>query len=645
MILLQAIDISKSFAAEPILSGINLQIQSGERIGLVGVNGVGKSTFLKILTGQMFPDSGEIRKGKQVQVGYLAQNSGLQSENIIWDEMITVFDDLRAQEKQLRLLEQQMGEPMSEKQHEQLLEQYSILSEEFKDKGGFQYEANIRNVLHGMRFYEEDYQKPISSLSGGQKTRLALCKLLLTNPDILVLDEPTNYLDIETLTWLEKYLNSYPGAILVVSHDRYFLDALVTVIYEIERTQCKRYVGNYSNYLDLKAEDIERQLASYEKQEKEISKLEDFIARNIARASTTKRAQSRRKMLDKITRIDRPITADRKVSFSFDIDRTSGNEVLKVKDLTVGYSDHVLSSGISFQLERGERVALLGPNGIGKSSLLKTIIGQLTPLAGTITLGSNVTIGYYDQEQTGLHPQVQVLHELWDEYPQMLEQDVRTVLGNFLFSGDDVLKKISTLSGGEKARVSLAKLMLQNANFLILDEPTNHLDIFSKEVLENALYDYPGTILFVSHDRYFLNKMATRVIELGSDGCESYLGDYNYYREKKIEQEELALNSPATKETSSAQEERRPTDKENYLQDKEQQRRERQRMRKIEELEGKIEIIEEEIASLEEQLCLPEVFEDPMKSIELNDQLTKKNEKLEALMEEWEQLQEEESSQ
>jgi len=645
MILLQAIDISKSFAAEPILSGINLQIQSGERIGLVGVNGVGKSTFLKILTGQMFPDSGEIRKGKQVQVGYLAQNSGLQSENIIWDEMITVFDDLRAQEKQLRLLEQQMGEPMSEKQHEQLLEQYSILSEEFKDKGGFQYEANIRNVLHGMRFYEEDYQKPISSLSGGQKTRLALCKLLLTNPDILVLDEPTNYLDIETLTWLEKYLNSYPGAILVVSHDRYFLDALVTVIYEIERTQCKRYVGNYSNYLDLKAEDIERQLASYEKQEKEISKLEDFIARNIARASTTKRAQSRRKMLDKITRIDRPITADRKVSFSFDIDRTSGNEVLKVKDLTVGYSDHVLSSGISFQLERGERVALLGPNGIGKSSLLKTIIGQLTPLAGTITLGSNVTIGYYDQEQTGLHPQVQVLHELWDEYPQMLEQDVRTVLGNFLFSGDDVLKKISTLSGGEKARVSLAKLMLQNANFLILDEPTNHLDIFSKEVLENALYDYPGTILFVSHDRYFLNKMATRVIELGSDGCESYLGDYNYYREKKIEQEELALNSPATKETSPAQEERRPTDKENYLQDKEQQRRERQRMRKIEELEGKIEIIEEEIASLEEQLCLPEVFEDPMKSIELNDQLTKKNEKLEALMEEWEQLQEEESSQ
>ncbi|MBP1930047.1 ABC-F family ATP-binding cassette domain-containing protein [Ammoniphilus resinae] len=641
MILLQAVDISKSFAAEPILSGINLQIQSGERIGLVGVNGVGKSTFLKILTGQMFPDSGEIRKGKQVQVGYLAQNSGLQSENIIWDEMITVFDDLRAQEKQLRLLEQQMGEPMSEKQHEQLLEQYSILSEDFKDKGGFQYEANIRNVLHGMRFYEDDYQKPISSLSGGQKTRLALCKLLLTNPDILVLDEPTNYLDIETLTWLEKYLNGYPGAILVVSHDRFFLDALVTVIYEIERTQCKRYVGNYSNYLDLKAEDIERQLATYEKQEKEISKLEDFIARNIARASTTKRAQSRRKMLDKISRVERPVTADRKVSFSFDVDRTSGNEVLKVKDLTVGYGDHVLSSGISFQLERGERVALLGPNGIGKSSLLKTIIGQLPPLAGTITLGSNVAIGYYDQEQTRLHPQVQVLHELWDEYPQMLEQDVRTVLGNFLFSGDDVLKKISTLSGGEKARVSLAKLMLQNANFLILDEPTNHLDIFSKEVLENALYDYPGTILFVSHDRYFLNKMATRVIELGPNGCESYLGDYNYFREKKMEQEELALNSVASKETISTQDERRPTDKENYLQDKEQQRRERQRQRKIEELEGKIEVIEAEIASLEEQLCQPEIFEEPLKAVELTDQLTKKNEELEALLEEWEQVQEE----
>lgn len=645
MILLQAVDISKSFGAEPILSGINMQIQSGERIGLVGVNGAGKSTFLKILTGQMLPDEGDIRKAKEVKLGYLAQDSGLESNKTIWDEMLSVFSDLREKEQELRILESRMGHSLSDKDYEQLLQQYSTLSEEFKEQGGYQYEANIRSVLHGLRFYEESYSILISSLSGGQKTRLALCKLLLTEPEILVLDEPTNYLDIETLTWLERYLHNYSGAVLVVSHDRYFLDALVNMIYEIERTHCKRYVGNYSKYLDQKAEDIERQLAMFEKQQTEISRLEDFIARNIARASTTKRAQSRRKMLDKIERIHRPITSDRRVNFSFDIDRVSGNEVLKVKHLSVGYKNKTLSQGLTFQVDRGERVALLGPNGIGKSTLLKTIVGDIPPLSGSFQLGTNVSIGYYDQEQKELHPDKTVLHELWDDYPLIPEKDIRTVLGNFLFSGDDVLKKISSLSGGEKARVSLAKLMMQNSNLLILDEPTNHLDIYSKEVLENALEDYPGTILFVSHDRYFLNKMATRVIELSSHGVLSYLGNYDYYLDKKQELEELGkLPSPsqATPADPTDDAGKKLTDKETFLLDKEQQKKERQRLRKIEEVEKKIEDVETEIAAIEEALCHPNVFEEPLKAHELNQQLEQKNQLLEGLMEEWESLQENE---
>jgi ATP-binding cassette, subfamily F, member 3 len=636
MILLQAVDISKSFGVDPILSGIHLQIQSGERIGLVGVNGVGKSTLLKILTGRMLPDHGEIRKGKEVQLGYLAQNSGLESERKIWDEMISVFAHLKEKETVLRELEKKMGQSLTEKEQEQLYHQYSLLSDEFREIGGYQFEADIRSVLHGLRFYEEDYTKLISSLSGGQKTRLALCKLLLTKPDILVLDEPTNYLDIETLSWLEKYLHNYPGAILVVSHDRYFLDSLVTIIYEIERTHSRRYVGNYSSYLTQKAEDIERQLSTFEKQQAEIERVEDFIARNIARASTTKRAQSRKKMLDKLERVDRPIGMEKKVHFSFDIDRLSGLEVLKVKDVSVGYPNKTLSSGITLQLDRGERVALIGPNGIGKSTLLKTIIGAIPPLSGSITLGSNVMIGYYDQEQKNLREEKQVLYELWDDYPLMPEKEIRTVLGNFLFSGDDVLKRVSSLSGGEKARVNLAKLMLQNANFLIFDEPTNHLDIFSKEVLENALEEYPGTILFVSHDRYFLNKISTRVIELSPQGTTSYLGNYDYFLEKKAELTELGKLEV---KAANVIDDRPAVGKESFLQDKEMQRKERQRKRKIEEVEQRIEELEGEIQSLQDALCQPEVFSDVAKASSIQKQIDEYTVELESCLEVWESLQ------
>ncbi|RAT99250.1 ABC-F family ATP-binding cassette domain-containing protein [Brevibacillus sp. Leaf182] len=644
MILLQAEHIEKTYGIETILQDISLQIQTGERVGLVGVNGAGKSTLMKILAGELSYDKGIIRIPKDVTLGYLAQNSGLESERSIWDELLSVFSHLQKEELELRELEAKMGDPAilaDEKRYQQLLENYSHRSEAFKEKGGYSYEGAIRGVLHGLRFADFDYTTPIRTLSGGQKTRLALAKLLLQSPTILLLDEPTNYLDIETLTWLETYLQNYQGAILVVSHDRYFLDKLVTVVYEIERTRATRYVGNYSRFLDEKAARLEQDLKRFEKQQEEIAKLEDFIARNIARATTTKRAQSRRKTLEKMDRLDKPIMNNKSVHFSFDVAKMSGTIVMKANNVAIGYPDAVLSQGLTFEIEREERVALVGPNGIGKSTLLKTIVEQLSKLRGDIHFGSNVTIGYYDQEHRNLNERNTVLGEIWDEYPNMLEKDVRTLLGNFLFSGDDVQKKISDLSGGERARVSLAKLMLKQANFLIFDEPTNHLDIFSKEVLENALYDYPGTILFVSHDRYFLNKIATRVLELTGDGVTSYLGNYDYFVEKKQELEELAAEQaaqPAKKQggTVAAQPE-----KSSYELDKEAKRRERQRQRRLEEIEVTIQKREADIVKWEEELCLPEIYSDHVQAKERNDQIHAAKEELEQLYDEWSALSEE----
>ncbi|MGE5703328.1 MAG: ABC-F family ATP-binding cassette domain-containing protein [Clostridia bacterium] len=643
MILLQAEHIQKAYGIETILQDISLQIQTGERVGLVGVNGAGKSTLMKILAGQLSYDSGVIRIPKEVTMGYLAQNTGLESERSIWAEMLSVFHDLQKEEAELRKLEAMMGDAAvlaDERRYQQILDDYSRRSEAFKERGGYSYEASIRGVLHGLRFAEMDYQAPIKMLSGGQKTRLALAKLLLQSPDLLLLDEPTNHLDIETLTWLEQYLQNYKGAILIVSHDRYFLDKLVNVVYEIERTRATRYNGNYSRFLDLKAASLEQELKKFEKQQEEISKLEDFIARNLARASTTKRAQSRRKTLEKMDRLDKPITHNKSANFSFDIAKMSGHVVMKASELSIGYPDAVLSRNLSFEIEREERVALVGPNGIGKSTLLKTIIGQLKQHGGTIQMGTNVQIGYYDQEQSHLHTGKAILNEIWDDYPLMPEKDVRTLLGNFLFSGDDVQKKIGDLSGGERARVSLAKLLLKQANFLIFDEPTNHLDILSKEVLENALFDYPGTILFVSHDRYFLNKIATRVLDLSSDGLTSYLGNYDYFVEKKQELAELAAEQAqalAAKKGAAASEQ---PEKSSYEQDKEAKRRERQRQKRLEEIEASIMEREETITRLEEALCLPEVYSDHTKAKEHNDHIHLAKTEMEALYEEWQRLSE-----
>ncbi|HZG72083.1 MAG TPA: ABC-F family ATP-binding cassette domain-containing protein [Chondromyces sp.] len=641
MILLQVQQLSKYFGAEPILKNIKLEVQSQDRIALVGRNGAGKSTLLKIIAGQLSYDSGEIMKPKDVTIGYLAQNTGLESTLSIWDEMLTVFNHLKEMETSLRRLESQMADEAiysNPSQYEKVMKEYDFLQVKFKELGGYQYEADIRSILHGLNFQDFDYNTKISTLSGGQKTRLALGKLLLTKPDILILDEPTNHLDIETLSWLEQYLSGYEGAILIVSHDRYFLDKVVTQVYEVSRTHIRKYHGNYSKFLQQKAEQYERELKQYEKQQEEVARLQDFIQKNIARASTTKRAQSRRKQLDRMELLTRPDGDEKSAHFSFSIEKQSGNEVLAVQDLSIGYETQLIAEKLSLRLTREDSVALVGPNGAGKSTLLKTIVDKLPALAGAIKLGTNVTIGYYDQEQANLSSNKAVLNELWDDYPSHTEKEIRTVLGNFLFSGEDVLKPVSTLSGGEKARLALAKLMMEKSNFLILDEPTNHLDLDSKEVLENALIDYPGTLLFVSHDRYFINRIASKVAELSKKGITEYLGDYDYYVQKKEEQIELAelesLEGKTETETTSKSE------PQSYQKEKEQKRLERQRKRRIEEIEEQIETLENVISEKEELLCQPEIFQDHEKSFTLHEEVEKAKQEIEALMEEWEQLQE-----
>lgn len=635
MILLQVNQLMKNFGADPILSNIKLEVQTRDRIALVGRNGAGKSTLLKIIAGQMSYDSGEIIKPKDVKIGYLAQNTGLESEQSIWDEMLTVFEHFQVQEKELRRLEERMSDPdlmANQQEYDRILSEYDKLQVQFKEEGGYQYESDIRSVLHGLNFHSFSYDTKISTLSGGQKTRLALGKLLLTKPDILILDEPTNHLDIDTLTWLEQYLQNYDGAILIVSHDRYFLDKVVSQVYEISRLQIRKYTGNYSAYLDQKAANFEREMKEYEKQQEEVAKLQDFIQRNLARASTTKRAQSRRKQLEKMDIKDRPLGDEKSASFGFQIDKQSGNEVLKADSIAIGYDGAEISNGISFRITRGESIALVGPNGVGKSTLLKTIIDKLSPIAGDFQHGSNVFIGYYDQEQAELSSNKRVLNELWDEYPLKPEKDIRTVLGNFLFSGDDVLKNVSTLSGGEKARLALAKLMMQKANFLILDEPTNHLDLDSKEILENALIDYPGTILFVSHDRYFINRITTKVIELSKNGATEYLGDYDYFIEKKQEQEELrALDSIQ----NGAVPQQSNQEKTSYQLDKEAKKMERQRQRRLEEVEKQIGELEVQISEFEQQLCEPEVYQDHEMVLTITTKNNEAKAKLDELVEEW----------
>lgn len=607
MILLQVVRIAKSFGAQQVLRNANLLIQPGERAGIVGVNGTGKSTLLNIITGALSPDAGEVIRSKNLSVSYLRQNNGMESGQSIWEEMLAAFAPLVNMEKQLRAMEGCMSDPaLSEnsKEYRRLLLDYDTLSADFANQSGFTYEAEIRGVLHGLNFREADYHTPVNILSGGQKTRLALARCLLRAPDLLILDEPTNYLDMDNLAWLEQYLQTYRGALLLVSHDRYFLDALVKVTYELTNGELTRYSGNYTDFVRQKADLQEQQWKAYKKQQEEISRMEEFVRRNMAAKDTTGRAQSRLKTLEKMERLNQP-DKERHVRVSFTVERLSGREVFKAGGLTVGYPGAVLAAGLNFVINRGERVVLIGPNGIGKSTLLKTIAGLIPPLAGLAEQGSLVRIGYYEQEQQGLHQDKDVLHELWDRYPHMNELDIRKALGGFLFSGDDVQKSVANLSGGEKSRLALAALMLGKANFLLLDEPTNHLDLPGKEALENALADYPGTILFVSHDRYFINKIASRTLALSAESVSSYPGNYDYYQNKKNLSLETTSSVPSRPEVKKNSKE-----KEQYLQKKEEKKYKRQQQNAIALLEQTVAEQEALIRRLEKELEQPEVYRD-----------------------------------
>ena len=632
MIILQANKIERSFAGEVLFDNISLQVDERDRIALVGKNGAGKSTLLKILVGEEEPTSGEINKKRDLSLSYLAQDSRFESSNTIYDEMLHVFDDLRKTEKTLRQMELEMGEKTGA-DLEKLMQDYDRLSEEFRQAGGFTYEADIRAILNGFKFDESMWQMKIEELSGGQNTRLALAKMLLEKPNLLVLDEPTNHLDIETIAWLENYLVNYSGALLIVSHDRYFLDKVATITLDLTKHSLDRYVGNYSSFVEQKEQKLLTEAKNYEKQQKEIAALEDFVNRNLVRASTTKRAQSRRKQLEKMERLDKPEAGTKSAHMTFHSDKTSGNVVLTVEEAAVGYDDQILSEPINLDIRKMNAVAIVGPNGIGKSTLIKSIVGQIPFIKGEARFGANVEVGYYDQTQSKLTPHNSVLDELWNDFKLTPEVEIRNRLGAFLFSGDDVKKTVGMLSGGERARLLLAKLSLENNNFLILDEPTNHLDIDSKEVLENALIDFDGTLLFVSHDRYFINRVATQVLELSEEGSTLYLGDYDYYLEKKAELEALAAAQAEAVPTSSMEE---VTSNDYHLQ-KQNQKELRKITRRIEQLEAEMEELDQKIQAITETMHSTNDAEDLVQLQSELDQLTIQQE---AVMEEWAELSE-----
>lgn len=635
MIILQGNKIERSFSGDVLFDNINIQVDEKDRIALVGRNGAGKSTLLKILVGEEAPTSGEINTKRDLSLSYLAQDSRFESENTIFDEMLHVFDDVRSMESRLRKMEMQMAE-LTGDAFDKLMSDYDRLSEEFRVKGGFTYEAEIKAILNGFKFDESMWQMKISELSGGQNTRLALAKMLLEKPELLVLDEPTNHLDIETIAWLENYLVNYQGALIIVSHDRYFLDKVATVTLDLTKHSLDRYVGNYSKFMDLKAEKLALEAKNYEKQAKEIAKLEDFVQRNLVRASTTKRAQARRKQLEKMERLDKPSAGQKSANMTFHADKVSGNVVLTVADAAIGYDDQILSEPINIDVKKFDAIAIVGPNGIGKSTLIKSIVGQIPFIKGTSTYGANVEVGYYDQTQSNLTHTNTVLDELWNDFSTTPEVEIRNRLGAFLFSGDDVKKSVSMLSGGERARLLLAKLSMQNNNFLILDEPTNHLDIDSKEVLEDALIDFDGTLLFVSHDRYFINRVATKVLEISEEGSTLYLGDYDYYLEKKAELEELArLKAEEAQEKTTVVVEKAPAN--DYQAQKANQKELRKLTRRITEIENQLEEIEAREEELNQAML---ATNEASELIELQKELDELTEQQENLMLEWEELSE-----
>lgn len=629
MIILQASKIERSFSGDVLFENINLQVDERDRIALVGPNGAGKSTLLKILVGEESPTCGEITRKKDLTLSYLAQDSRFQSDQTIYQEMLHVFDDLRQDEQKLRQMEADMG-MLTGTDLDKLMHDYDCLTESFRLRNGFSYESDIKAILNGFKFDESMWDMPIAALSGGQNTRLALAKMLLEKPELLVLDEPTNHLDIDTIAWLENYLANYQGALIIVSHDRYFLDKVATITLDLNKQGIDRYVGNYSRFIDLKAEKIASQAKQFEKQQKEIAKLEDFVQKNIVRASTTKRAQARRKQLEKIERLDNPVSSQKSAHMTFHAEKPSGNVVLTVTDAAIGYDQEVLSEPINLEVTKYDAIAIVGPNGIGKSTLMKSIIKQIPFIKGQVKYGANVDIGYYDQTQSRLTKSNTVLEELWGDFPRTAEVDIRNRLGAFLFSGDDVKKSVGMLSGGERARLLLAKLSMENKNVMLLDEPTNHLDIDSKEVLENALLDYDGTLLFVSHDRYFINRIATKVLEISETGSILYLGDYDYYLEKKAELEELARLQEEEKSEQPTE-----TLQNNYHLQKENQKEIRKLQRRLQEVENQLEEVDQSIVEIENRM---QSTNDPGQLIDDQKELDLLNQKQESLMLEWEEI-------
>ena len=616
MLLLQTNNVERRFGSDVLFHNMNMQIQEHGRTALVGRNGAGKTTFLKIIAGLTEPDEGTVTHARDLTIGYLAQNQGLDSQNSIWAELDSVFAPLHELEKQLHELENQLGTLTPKAaDYQDVLASYDRLSEQFKKQGGYEYASRMRGVLHGFGFDEGMYDTSVNALSGGQKTKLALAKILLQSPNLLILDEPTNHLDMGVLSWLEDYLKSYQGALLIVSHDRYFLDRVVTDVYDLDNKTLIHYTGNYTQFVAHKRERLQAEWKHYEQQQKEIAKLEDFVNRNIVRASTTKRAQARRKQLEKMDRLERPTTDDSSIHFQFHSDHASGNEVLDVDELNIGYQDQKLAGPLSFKVRKGQRVGIIGPNGIGKSTLLKTLLKKIPKLSGTIKFGANLEIGYYDQEQQQLHPEKTVLEEVWDDHPEVSEKDIRSLLGSFLFVGDDVYKPVSALSGGEKARLELTKLSFMPINFLILDEPTNHLDIDSREVLETAINEFDGTVLFISHDRYFLNQVATDILYMTTHGMTHYEGNYDDY---------LAQQAKLEHQTQPEAKAKQSTGQLSYQQSKETQRARRKLQRQVDQLENQMGELETKQAAIEAEMAKLEIAVDIA-------QLTDLQKKLDAL--------------
>lgn len=638
MLIVQGQNIERRFGSDVLFNHLNFQIADQARIGLVGPNGAGKSTLLKIINQEQDADAGHMIYQNNLSIGYLAQNPTFQSGNTIYEEMERIFEKVQQDERQLRSLEQQIAQQSSQgatTAYQKLLQQYDQLQVKFKDENGYGFRSEIRSVLTGFGFSAERFDEPALHLSGGEQSRLAFAKMLLEQHDLLILDEPTNHLDIDTLNWLEKYLQSYRGALLIVSHDQYFLDHTVKEIYALENGALTHYTGNYSRYLKLRADDLDLAWKAYNKQQEEIKKTEDFIQKNIVRASTTKRAQSRRKQLEKLERLPRPQGTPNNVHFQFTVHKDSGNDVLQVKDLQTGYPDKQLKQKITFNLKKGERLGIIGPNGVGKSTLIKTLIKQLAPLAGSIEWGTNVQVGYYDQTLNQLDSTKDVLHEIWDANPTMDEKDIRTVLGSFLFQADSVFSTVQDLSGGEKARLTLCKLALEHNNLLIMDEPTNHLDIQSKEILEEALTNFAGTVLFVSHDRYLLNEISTKLLELQPTESTIYLGNYDYYLAKK--EENLALQEQQTG-AQNVENSTTSQGQQNYQQSKAQQRAQRKKDRELAALEAQIDQFDQQIDQINQEMLLPENLSSYTKLQDLQEQLTTLTEQKETAENQWEEL-------